>query len=202
VRRIRPVIDVSRLPTVVFGHRTLEWWGTLGFMLIEGVTLALATMSYLYLRKNYAGWPPEGTALPDLSIPIIQIVVMLASCVPAILAKRRSYLFDRKGTALWLWVSSAFGVLILVLRWFELTALNTRWDSHAYGSAAWLIVGIHGTLVLLDLFDTLGLALLMSADRAEPRHYPATADNTDYWLFIMLSWIPLATIVYFSPRWL
>jgi hypothetical protein len=28
--------DVADLPTVTFGHRSLMWWGTLGFMVIEG----------------------------------------------------------------------------------------------------------------------------------------------------------------------
>lgn len=202
MKPIRPVRDVSGLPTVVFGQRSIEWWGTVGFMLIEGTTLALAASAYLYVRKNFAAWPPEQTPFPDLLIPSIQVVVMLVSCVPAILAKRHAYRLDRSSTGFWLWVSSAFGILILALRWFELQALNTRWDSHAYGSVAWLVVGLHGSLVLLDLFDTIGLAVLMSAHRAEPRHYPATADNTDYWLFIMLSWLPLFALVYLSPRWI
>ena len=42
----------------------------------------------------------------------------------------------------------------LVLRWWELWALNTRWDTTAYGSAAWTIVGFHTSLLLLDVLDT------------------------------------------------
>ena len=202
MRSIRPVLDVSRLPTVVFGHRNATWWGTIGFMLIEGTTLALVAASYLYVRKNYQAWPPERTPFPDLLIPTIQLVVMLVSCVPAYLAKRSALRLDRSSTALWLWVSAAFGLAILVLRWFELQALNTRWDSHAYGSVAWSVLGFHGTLLILDIFDTLGLAYLMSTGRASARHYPATTDNTDYWMFIMAAWVPLYILVFLSPRWI
>jgi cytochrome c oxidase subunit III len=109
MRAIRPVLDVSRLPTVVFGHRNATWWGTIGFMLIEGTTLALVAASYLYVRKNYQAWPPERTPFPDLLIPTIQLVVMLVSCIPAYLAKRSARRLDRGSTALWLWVSAAFG---------------------------------------------------------------------------------------------
>ena len=28
-------LDVSGLPTIVFGHRSLIWWGTLGMMAID-----------------------------------------------------------------------------------------------------------------------------------------------------------------------
>src|SRR3954468_17537915 len=44
--------DVSERPTVVFGSRSLMWWATLGFMVIEGWTLALLVASYLYFRQN------------------------------------------------------------------------------------------------------------------------------------------------------
>ena len=40
-RRLNPVVELSELPDVVFGPRDLMWWGTLGFMVIEGFTLVL-----------------------------------------------------------------------------------------------------------------------------------------------------------------
>jgi heme/copper-type cytochrome/quinol oxidase subunit 3 len=128
--------------------------------------------------------------------------VMLVSMIPAYLAKRSAHALNRSATALWLWVSTAFGLAILVLRWFELEALNTRWDSHAYGSVAWAVLGFHGTLLVLDVFDTLGLAYLMSTGRDQVKHYPASTDNADYWFFIMLAWIPLYILVFLSPRWI
>jgi cytochrome c oxidase subunit 3 len=202
MRAIRPVIDVRHLPTVVFGHRNATWWGTIGFMLIEGTTLALVAASYLYVRKNYFAWPPERTPFPDLLIPTIQLVVMLVSMVPAYLAKRSAHDLNRASTALWLWVSVAFGLAILGLRWFEIEALNTRWDTHAYGSVAWGVLVAHGTLLVLDVFDTIGLAFLMSTGRVLPKHYPAATDNSDYWMFIMLAWVPLYILVFLSPRWI
>lgn len=202
MRPIRAVLDVSHLPTVTFGHRNATWWGTIGFMLIEGTTLALVAASYLYVRKNYFAWPPERTPFPDLLIPTIQLGIMLVSLIPAYLAKRYAFKLDRRSTALWLWVSAVFGVVILTLRWFELQALNTRWDTHAYGSVAWAVLGFHGSLLVLDLFDTMGLAYLMSTGRASAKHFPATTDNTEYWYFIMLAWVPLYILVFLSPRWI
>jgi cytochrome c oxidase subunit III len=202
MRPVRATVDVSHLPTVVFGHRNPTWWGTIGFMLIEGTTLALVAASYLYVRKNYLAWPPERTPFPDLLIPTIQLGVMLVSLLPAQLAKRSALELNRGSTALWLWVSTAFGLAILALRWFELGALNTRWDTHAYGSVAWTVLGFHGTLVLLDLYDSAGLAFLLSTGRASAKHFPAVTDNTAYWSFIILVWIPLYVLVFLSPRWI
>ena len=42
------------------------WWGTVGFMTIEGWTIALLVAAYLYLRQNYEAWPPLRTPNPSL----------------------------------------------------------------------------------------------------------------------------------------
>jgi len=46
----RPVIDVSPLPKFAFGHKGLIWWGTTGFMVIEGSMFVMALIVYFYLR--------------------------------------------------------------------------------------------------------------------------------------------------------
>src|SRR5947209_19669583 len=79
IRRPRAVIDLSALPDVVFGPRDIMWWGTLGFVLIEGFTLVLCAAVYIYLQQNFTAWPPEGTPLPRLLVPSIQLVVMVLS---------------------------------------------------------------------------------------------------------------------------
>ena len=38
----RRVLDVSVLPRTVFGHQGLIWWGTAGFMVIEGSIFVIA----------------------------------------------------------------------------------------------------------------------------------------------------------------
>src|SRR5829696_3862331 len=65
-RRVKSVVDLRGLPDVVFGPRDLMWWGTLGFILIEGFTLVLCAAAYVYLTQNYSTWPPENTPLPSL----------------------------------------------------------------------------------------------------------------------------------------
>jgi cytochrome c oxidase subunit 3 len=195
-------LEVSRLPTIVFGSRSLMYWATISFMVIEGWTLALTVLSYFYLRQNVEDWPPLRTPNPSLLIPTINLVLMLASIVPAWLAKSAAEQLEKGRVALWLFVNAVIGVAILVLRWYELWAINTRWDTNAYGSVAWLIVGLHMTLILLDVGDTFGLAGKMLGDRMPPHYFSDTSDNTMYWLFTVLSWVPLYLLVYVGPRFL
>ena len=78
--------DLSGLPDFGFGPRTLTWWGTLGFMTIEGWTLALLFGVYFYLRQHGTSWPPFRTAAPSLTVPTINMMLMLVSIVPNIAA--------------------------------------------------------------------------------------------------------------------
>ena len=44
--------DLAHLPTHGFGHRSLTWWGIIGFMLIEGGFFALTIAAYFYLMSQ------------------------------------------------------------------------------------------------------------------------------------------------------
>jgi heme/copper-type cytochrome/quinol oxidase subunit 3 len=176
------------------------YWGTLSFMVIEGWTLGLVGMSWFYLRQNEQHWPPLRTPDPSLLIPTINLVVTLISLVPARLAAKSAGQLDRSGVRRWLYVSGAAGALILALRWFELWDLNVRWDTNAYGSVAWLLVGLHATLILMDVADTFGLAVMFTRTELPPHYYSDTTDNTMYWYFMVASSIPVYLIAYVGPR--
>jgi cytochrome c oxidase subunit 3 len=132
VRATRAVADVSALPRTVFGHRSLMWWGTLGFIVIEGTTLFISAVSYFYLRRNYSTWPPEHIFRPALLIPTIQVTLMLASNVPMWLADRASRRMDLATVRKWFLVCSALALVMTILRWFEFEALNVRWDTSSW----------------------------------------------------------------------
>src|SRR4051794_724128 len=90
-------MDVSRLPTVVFGSKDLMFWGTVSFMVIEGWTLALCVMSYFYLRQSSHAWPPLRTPQPSLLVPSVNLVIMLVSLVAAWWTAKRAKKLDRAG---------------------------------------------------------------------------------------------------------
>lgn len=201
-RRVRVVQDVSTLPNVVFGNRGLVWWGIAGFIVIEGFTLAITAAVYLYLRKNYVSWPPEHTALPDLRLSSIGLLIYLLGIIPMRFAAKSAERNDRAGIRLWMIVCSVIAVGFVVLRWYEMFALNVRWDSNAYGSAAWAILGTHWTLLLLEAYETLGVTLIYMLGRDEPKHLTDVADNAMYWYFMILAWVPLYVLVFWSPRFM
>jgi len=177
------------------------YWGTLGFVLIEGTTLVVLLVSYFYLRRNFDQWPPPGTPLPSLAIGTLAVLGVLASLVPANRAMRAAERMDRAGTRRWALAHMAAGLLLLALRGVELAGLGTRWDDHAYGSITWLLLGMHTTVVLTDVADSVFIAFVFLLRKDENKHYPSVADNSGYWDFVVASWAVIYVVIYLAPRW-
>ena len=199
MRPTRVVADVGALPRTVFGHRSLMWWGTVGFIAIEGTTLFICAVSYFYLRRNFSSWPPEHVFRPALLIPTLQAALMALSIVPMRWADRASSRLDLRGVRIGFLICSVLAIVMTVLRWFEFRALNVRWDSNAYGSAAWATLTAHGSLLLLETAETIAFTWLLFGDSIEERDLAGASDNALYWYFMTGVWIPLYVIVYLSP---
>lgn len=193
-------LDVSHLPTTVFDHRSHMWWGTLGFMMIEGTTLLVCVAAYFYLRLNFTVWPPEHTLRPSLFWPTVHVIVLLASTVPVALADRAARRLDRGGLQRWFVVASLFAISFLYLRWQDFLALNVRWDANAYGSIAWMTAGFHGTILLLQVIETVVFTGFLFSSSFEEKHFSDASDTAFYWYFFVGSWVPLYLTLYLSPR--
>ena len=202
-QRLRGVMDLRGLPDVVFGSRDIMWWGTLGFVLIEGFTLALCAAAYLYVTQNFPTWTPQNTPLPFVVAPTVQVVVMLASLVPAAWTARAAKRYDVSAVRIGLTIATAFGIAIVGLRaWDLLVSLNVKWDANAYGSVQWLVLGAHATLLAVELVEIGGMMLIFWLAPVEEKHLSDVTDMVFYWYFMVASWLPLYVLCFWLPRWL
>jgi cytochrome c oxidase subunit 3 len=193
-------LDVSELAPAAFGHRSILWWGTVGIMLIEGTAFALAIASYFFLRLRTPEWPPAGVAPPDLLWGTINTVVLLVSAIPNQLAKTAAERIDLARVRLWLVVALIFGVGFNVIRVAEFATLNCLWSTHAYGSIVWLLLGLHTTHIATDVLDTGVLTVLMFTGPIEEKRFVDVAENSLYWYFVVLTWLPIYGVIYWAPR--
>jgi heme/copper-type cytochrome/quinol oxidase subunit 3 len=191
--------DVSPLPSFGFGNRSVTWWGTLGMIAIEGTVFALAIATYLYVRSRVPDWPP-GLSAPWLGWGTAALVVMLVSAVPNMLAKQAADRLDLNATRLWLSVTAVFGIALIVIRVYEFAALNVWWDTNAYGSAVWTLLGLHTVHLATDLGDSLVLIALTFSDTFTPKRFVDLSENAMYWYFVVVSWVPIYGVIYLAPR--
>jgi cytochrome c oxidase subunit III len=196
----RSTIDVAGLPTTVFGPRDIMWWGTLGFLVIEGTTLFICVAAYFFLWRNEATWPPEHTLRPSLFWPTVHVLFLAASNLLARQLSKAAHALDEHRTRRWLLVLAAVAAVSLALRWQDFLALNARWDTNAYGSIVWLTVGLHATLIAAELGELCLMYALLASERREERHLADASDVAFYWYGLTLFWVPLYVMIYLGPR--
>jgi cytochrome c oxidase subunit III len=196
------VLDLRQLPDHGFGTRSLTWWGTVGMFAIESMTLALGAAAYLYLMMQVPHWPPN-TRAPDLDISTGITALFLLSVIPNIWLKRRAERQDLLAVRIGLVLMSLIGAGVTVVRLYEFSHLNVRWDWNAYGSAVWGLLGLHTVHVATDLGDTLVLAVLMFTGHGKrARRFVDAAENAMYWNFVVFAWLPVYATLYLVPRWI
>jgi cytochrome c oxidase subunit III len=201
VRQHGAALDVRALPSFGFGHRSLMWWGTLGLITIESTIFAMAIGTYFFLMTRSTLWPPTEAAA-DWRWGALNTLLFLISLWPALQAKRKAEQLDLRGMRLWISASSAATLLILAVRVFEFRALNCTWDSSAYGSVVWMIMGLHTVHLVTDAYDTWVLNALAFTGPLEGKRFVDVSENSLYWVFVVVSWLPIVAVVYGVPRWL
>jgi cytochrome c oxidase subunit III len=192
-------IDVSQLPEYAFGHRNIMWWGGASLMVIEGMMFALLFVSYLYLKGRSPEWPP-GYFAPALFWGTLNTAILLASAVPNQLAKKAAERMDLRALRLWLGIAIGFAVVFSVIRVFEFRALNVWWDSNAYGSIVWLLLAFHTTHLITDLLDSVALEVLLFTGPLKQSHFVDAAENSLYWDYVVITWLPVYAFIYLAPR--
>jgi heme/copper-type cytochrome/quinol oxidase subunit 3 len=192
-------LDVSRLAPGAFGHRSLVWWGTAGIIVVESMAFAMTIAAYFYLRTRVPYWPPN-VPPPDHLWGAVNTIILLVSMIPNELARRAGDRVDLAKVRLWMVVAIAFGLAFNIVRIFEFASLNVRWDTNAYGSVVWLLLGLHTTHIVTDFLDTSVLATLMFVGPVEEKRFVDVSENAGYWYFVVLSWLPIYGVIYWAPR--
>jgi cytochrome c oxidase subunit III len=195
----RRVLDVAALPEYAFGHNGLIWWGTVGFMVIEGSVFVMALVAYFFLRTRVAEWPPS-LPDPDITLGTVNTVILLASIIPNHMTKKAAEQLDVRKVRILLPICLAFGVAFVVVRAFEFGSLNCSWDDNAYASIVWFIMGVHSLHLVTDVADSFVLTGLAFTAHIDPTRMVDVSENALYWDFVVLSWIPIYLTIYFGPR--
>ena len=192
-------LDVANLPSYGFRQRSLMWWGNAEMISIEGVGFGFMIVIYFYLRSLAETWPDDG-GVPDLRWGTVNLVLILLSALPNWYTGKAAIDRDVVRVRRGLIACAVIGAGLCIVRWFEFTALNVRWDDGAYGSVLWVLLGIHTFNLVTDYCDTLVLTAVMFTKPLEGKRFVDIAENCGYWWFVVLTWIPIYAVVYWAER--
>ena len=203
----RAVIDVSKLPHHEFDTYDPVWWGNNFLLAIETSMFGILIASYFYLRQNFPLWPPPVAQLTDTLRPLPELtygtantILLVFSCIPMVLTDRAARRGDRQFSQAGLVVAIACGVAALVLRSLEFSAVYFRWDSNAYGSIVWFMLGMHMLHLLVLTSECVLLAIWIFTREFDMKHRVDIVTVAVYWYWVVAMWLLIYAIVYFTPR--
>jgi cytochrome c oxidase subunit III len=194
------VANVERLPAHVRGSRALGWWGVLLLVVIEIAVFSTLIVTYYYLFSDATVWPPDGISPPDLLLPSINFVLLMAISIPVVYADRAIGRDDQIGLKLAYVVTIIMGIIFLILKYIEYSGLDYQWDTNAYSSIVWTITGFHSVHVAIVVLKTATILALSLKGYFSARRMVAIQGNTLYWLFVIAVWIPLFATLYLFPN--
>jgi cytochrome c oxidase subunit 3 len=156
--------------------------------------------TYFYLRGNEASWPPAGIHTPELWLGALGTLLLLASVWPQHVVNRAAAKGDLRQMRRGLAIATLCGALFLACRFTEFQRLPFSWDSHAYGSIFWVILGLHTVHGVTGIVENLLLITLLSVGPVERKHALDVQLSGLYWYFMVAAWLPFFFVLY-GERW-
>lgn len=203
----RPIIDVSKLPHHGFNTLDPVWWGNNFLLAIETTMFVICISTYYYLRQNFPLWPPplaQLTAplnpLPELGAATANTILLTLSCIPMIVVDLAARRKKRNVTKIGLLVCLACAFVSIILRSFEFGAVKFRWDSNAYGSIVWFILGLHMLHLVTLTCETILLTIWAFCREFDMKHRVDITALAVYWYWVAGIWLLLYGVVYLTPR--
>ncbi len=194
-------IDVSSLPTFAMGARTPMFWGVVLLMAIETTMLALMVLSYFYIRGNFSSWPPTWVGDRSFRLATAGVCLLIASAVPNHLMNGALVKHRVTQARALLVATTLLGLAAFATRVLELPRLQFRWDTHAYGSAVWGILGLNTFHQVTALAENLVMIALLFIGPVEKKHLHDLQLGGYFWYWLIAVTVPLYAIVYLEP-WL
>ena len=192
-------VDAEKLSRLM-PHAHPLWWGVLGAVAIEAAVVANLLTSYFYLMARSEHWPPEGVQPPDLLFATLVLLILPISSFTMGWAGKGADAGRKTQLALGVTASVLLACLALVVRSFQLMALDISWKDHAYGSIMWTITGFHFTHVVSAILGTAVVAVLAWRDYFTPERQVGVVVDTLYWYFVAGVFVPIYLVLYLAPR--
>lgn len=161
--------------------------------------ILLIIVAYFYLRARQMDWPPS-VAPPPLAAATTATAVFIVSVWPAAFLKRAAEQGNLAHVRRGLVLLSTAAVATLALIGWSFVSLNVRWDTNAYGSLVWMLIGTHVVALTAAALILWVLTIYMFTGVIEGRRFMNVYESADYWLLAVVLWLATWAVVYIAPR--
>jgi len=176
-------------------YRPQEWlagstsrYGTVVFLASDVMLFAAFFSAYYVLRGANDPWPPPGVDLHVVRA-LVATIVLVSSSFTLIAADRALAARRARSARRWVLVTVALGAAFAANQLLEYRDLSFQIDDHPYGSAYWMLTGVHGAHVLAGLGALLLLFVRLVRARDLERVEPYAGGVSLYWHMVDAVWV-------------
>jgi heme/copper-type cytochrome/quinol oxidase subunit 3 len=158
-------------------------------------------VSYFYLRDRVppSDWPPTPVGRTPWTLASAATLLLVLCVVPNAIAIRGAHRGSLKLMRLGLWGSALLCAGYWALRYWELTILPFRWDTHAYGSVFFMVTGLHLMHGITSIVENLLMLAVLRRGPVEEKHLVDVAASGLYWWFVIVSGALIYALLYLDP---
>lgn len=177
------------------------FWGVAVLIGTEGMLFVALVATYFFLRASSRAWPLGGIESPAIGVRAwVFTALLLGSSLPIFWADSRLQRGRVDGVRLALALSALMGAAFLLDTVLEFRDLTFGWDTNAYGSIYYVIVGLHATHVAVGLAISLVVQLKLWMGLIDAEHHTSVEVFSLYWHFVDTVWILVFSAVFISPH--
>ncbi|HEY3724104.1 MAG TPA: cytochrome c oxidase subunit 3 [Acidimicrobiia bacterium] len=177
------------------------FWGVAILIATEGMLFLALVATYFFLRAASTSWPLGGIEPPEIGVRAwVFTALLLGSSVPIFWADAAVKQGDYRVVRVALTISSLMGAAFLVNTVLDFRDLTFGWDTNAYGSIYYVIVGLHATHVGAGLVISAVVQIKLWMGLIDAEHHTAVEVFSLYWHFVDAVWIVVFASVFISPH--
>ncbi|MGV8856800.1 MAG: cytochrome c oxidase subunit 3 [Devosia sp.] len=188
------------LPVSGSGIVSTAWWGMMCLIATEAILFVYLIFSYVYLGTQHSGpWPPSGP--PSLTLALPNTIILMGSSLLlswGLRGFKRSRNSQR--LALMLAATIVLGAMFVTIQGFEWADKHITPATNAYGSAFFILTGVHMAHVVIGLLMLVMLLIWTLLGTFERVHHEHLALGTLYWHFVDVVWLVVFATAYLAPQ--
>jgi cytochrome c oxidase subunit 1/cytochrome c oxidase subunit I+III len=175
------------------------FYGMIFLALVEAAELFGTIVTYFYLRSGTNDWPPGDLPLPQLLLPTLGTLVLIASMIPSYLDDKAIKKNDMRKVIIYTFIETGLQVAFIAIFWYHLKSLTFKWDDNAYASIYWIMIILTLIFTAGTVFE--GIYIIIQQFRGlynSERHWAIEVDGLSNYVGIG-QWILVYLTLFISP---
>ena len=175
------------------------WLAVLMLLGAEAMFFAGLIGAYIVFRVGSATWPPPFQPRLPVGVTGVNTAILLFSAVTMRFSLKAVRAGNLGGSIRWLTITSALGVIFLVIQgyeWVQLIRFGLTVSSSVYGGLFYTLIGFHALHVVAGLIWLVAVFILAKRGSFSRERHVGLQTCGMYWTFVVALWPILYGLVY------